>query len=50
MAYQDDQFYITKTKKGDLVAFGLLIQKHEKFAYMLALRILKNPEEAEEAT
>lgn len=29
-------------------AFGLLIQKHEKYAYTLALRIVKNPEEAEE--
>lgn len=29
-------------------AFGLLIQKHEKYAYTLALRIMKNPEEAEE--
>jgi len=50
MAYQDDQFYISKTLKGDLASFGILIKKHEKYAFTLALRILKNPEEAEEAT
>jgi len=48
MPYQDDLFYIEETKKGDLNAFGILIQKHEKYAFTLALRILKHREEAEE--
>lgn len=48
MRFQDDLIYIENTLRGDLNAFGLLIQKHEKYAYTLALRIVKNPEEAEE--
>lgn len=48
MNFQEDLVYIEKTLNGDMNAFGLLIQKHEKYAYTLALRIVKNPEEAEE--
>jgi RNA polymerase sigma-70 factor (ECF subfamily) len=48
MHFQEDQFYINQTLLGDQNAFGKLIQKHEKYAYTLALRIVKNPEEAEE--
>lgn len=48
MSFQEDLVYIEKTLKGDMNAFGLLIQKHEKYAYTLALRIVKNSEEAEE--
>ncbi|WP_339753824.1 RNA polymerase sigma factor [Algoriphagus aquimarinus] len=49
MRFQEDHHYIEKTLKGNLNAFGQLIQKHEKYAFTLALRILKNREEAEEA-
>ncbi|MEN2282294.1 RNA polymerase sigma factor [Algoriphagus sp. SE2] len=49
MHFKEDSFYIEKTLEGDLNAFGQLIQKHEKYAYTLAFRILKNQEEAEEA-
>lgn len=48
MSFQEDLVYIEKTLNGDKNAFGILIQKHEKYAYTLALRIVKNPEEAEE--
>lgn len=48
MHFKDDSFYIEKTLGGDLNAFGQLIQKHEKYAYTLAFRILKNQEDAEE--
>ncbi len=48
MPYQDDSFYIEKTKRGDLNSFGTLIQKHQNYAYTLAFRILKHREEAEE--
>lgn len=48
MHFQEDQYYIDKTLDGDKHAFGKLIQKHEKYAYTLALRIVKSPEEAEE--
>ncbi len=50
MQFQEDWYYIEQTLKGDMGAFGQLVQKHQRFAYTLALRILKNPEEAEEAT
>ena len=48
MRFQEDLIYIENTLKGDMNSFGLLIQKHEKYAFTLALRIMKNPEEAEE--
>lgn len=48
MDFLEDQYYIDKTLNGDKHSFGKLIRKHEKYAYTLALRIVKNPEEAEE--
>ncbi|MEP0713545.1 MAG: sigma-70 family RNA polymerase sigma factor [Algoriphagus sp.] len=50
MRFQEDDQYIEKTLRGNLNAYGQLILKHEKFAFTLALRLLKNREEAEEAT
>ena len=50
MHFKEDSYYIEKTLAGDLNAFGQLILKHEKYAYTLSYRILKNQEEAEEAT
>lgn len=50
MHFENDLYYIEKTLAGDRHAFGLLIQKHQNYAYTLAYRILKNSEEAEEAT
>lgn len=49
MRFQEDHKYIEQTLRGNLNAYGQLILKHEKFAFTLALRILKNREEAEEA-
>jgi RNA polymerase sigma factor (sigma-70 family) len=49
MRFQEDHHYIEKTLQGNLNAYGQLIQKHEKYVFTLALRILKNREEAEEA-
>ncbi len=50
MNFKEDLYYIERTRKGDLQAFGKLVEKHEKFAYTLAMRMLRNQEEAEEAT
>ena len=50
MRFQEDQHYIEKTLRGNLNAYGQLILKHQKYAFTLALRILKNKEDAEEAT
>jgi len=49
MHFEEDSFYIEKTRQGDLAAYGRLVQKHESYAFTLAFRILKNKEEAEEA-
>lgn len=48
--FHEDLYYIGKAVVGNKNAFGQLIQKHEKYAFTLALRILKNREEAEEFT
>lgn len=48
MKFKEDSEYILAIKKGDRKAFGLLVQKHQSYAYTLALRILKNPEDAKE--
>jgi len=50
MRFQEDHHYIEKTLQGNLNAFGQLIRKHEKYVFTLALRILKNREDAEEAS
>jgi RNA polymerase sigma-70 factor (ECF subfamily) len=49
MRFQEDHYYIEKALRGNLNAYGQLILKHEKYAFTLAIRILKNREEAEEA-
>ncbi len=49
MQFLEDNHYIRQTREGDMQAFGLLVQKHQRLAYTLALRMLKNPEEAQEA-
>jgi RNA polymerase sigma factor (sigma-70 family) len=49
MQFQEDTHYIKLTRAGDMQAFGLLVQKHQRLVYTLALRMLKNQEEAEEA-
>ncbi len=49
MQFEEDSIYIEKTKKGDLDAFGILVSKHQGYAFTLALRLLKNREESEEA-
>lgn len=49
MRFQEDHLYIERTLRGNMNAYGQLIQKHEKYVFTLAMRILKNREEAEEA-
>jgi RNA polymerase sigma factor (sigma-70 family) len=49
MQFLEDSHYIKLTRQGVMQAFGLLVQKHQRLVYTLALRMLKNPEEAQEA-
>ncbi|UZD22441.1 RNA polymerase sigma factor [Algoriphagus halophytocola] len=48
MRFQEDRYYIDKTLQGDLKSYGLLIRKHENYALTLAIRILRDKQEAEE--
>lgn len=49
MRFLEDHHYIKLIRQGDMQAFGLLVQKHQNLVYTLAVRMLKNPEEAQEA-
>ena len=44
-----DREIIQKVLDGDVKAFGLLVDRHKAKAMTLAMRILKNREDAEEA-
>lgn len=44
--WDKDDILIKKAKKGDIDAFEKLILKHQKKVYNIALKMLKNPEDA----
>lgn len=46
----DDQFYITKIIKGDTKSFAVLVDRYKDLVFTLALRLLKNKEEAEDVS
>lgn len=48
MMNQGDNFYIEKVLKNDLNAYSVLVDRHKDMVYSIALRILKNREDAEE--
>ena len=48
MEAKDDQIYVERVLKGDTNAFSFLINKYKDMVYTLALRIVKNNEDAEE--
>jgi RNA polymerase sigma factor (sigma-70 family) len=45
---QTDNIWISRVLGGDLGAFAQLVQKYQSMAFTLALKIVKNREEAEE--
>ena len=44
----DDQVYINKILNGDSNAFAVLVDRYKGLVYTLAMRMVKNKEEAEE--
>lgn len=48
MVEQQDNIYITKVLEGDRNAFAYLVDKYKTMVYSLALRVVKDREEAEE--
>ncbi|MDX1315543.1 MAG: RNA polymerase sigma factor [Eudoraea sp.] len=50
MSQNSDQHLIKRLKKGDNQAFRALIEQYKHMVYTLALRIVKNEEDAEEVS
>jgi len=48
MKYLEDNYYIDRVLKGDSAAFAGLVAKHKNMVFSIALKILKNREDAEE--
>tara|TARA_R110000868_G_scaffold98706_2_gene271735 strand:+ start:21377 stop:21961 length:585 start_codon:yes stop_codon:yes gene_type:complete len=48
MNNQQDQYYIAKTIKGNAQAFSVLIDRYKHMVFTLALKMLRNREDAEE--
>lgn len=48
MNTEADQTLINKILAGDTQAFGILVERYQNFVFTIAVRILKNKEEAEE--
>lgn len=50
MTIKDDQYYISKVLEGDTSAFAVLVDRYKDLIFTLALRMIKNREEAEEVS
>ncbi len=48
MGLKQDKYYIERVLGGDVNAFTYLVDKHKGMVYTIALRMLKNSEDAEE--
>ena len=46
---QQDTDILIRCKQGDVAAFGILVDKHQNYAYTLAFRLLCNEEDARDA-
>lgn len=45
---KEDKYYIDRILNGDVNAFSFLVDKHKNLVFTIALRMLKNSEDAEE--
>ena len=50
MTINNDQLYIEKVLKGDTNSFAFLVDKYKDMVFSLALKVVKNREEAEEVS
>ncbi len=48
MNQTDDSFYIAKVLEGDVASFSYLVDRYQDMVYGLALKMLRNEEDAEE--
>lgn len=48
MKYTDEKILLEKVKKGDSKSFETLVNRHKDMVYSIALKILRNKEDAEE--
>lgn len=48
MSAKPDEYYIEQTLKGNVNAYAFLVERYKHMVYTLAIRIIKNREEAEE--
>jgi RNA polymerase sigma-70 factor (ECF subfamily) len=46
--YQSDNFYIEKVRNKETAAYSFLVDKHKNMVFSIALRVLRNREDAEE--
>lgn len=49
MENPEDHLYIDRTKKGDSGSFEYLVNKYKRMVYTIALRVLGNPDDAQDA-
>ncbi len=45
----EDQVYIDKVKNGDSASYAFLVDRYQNMAYTIALRVMRNVEDAEDA-
>lgn len=45
----EDQIFIDKVLRGDTSAFRFLVERYKRMVYSIALKVLNNPAEAEDA-
>lgn len=50
MTINDDQVYINRIRDGDIAAFSFIVEKYKNMAYTIALKMIRDPAEAEDAT
>jgi len=46
----DDAYFVRRVQDGNSAAFDVLVRRHADTAYRVALRLLNNPHDAEDAT